>query len=84
MFPITLHIETEKEDDGRWLADVPKLPGCMVYGESEADAVRRVQVLAFRVIADCLEHGEDPFTGKPLGPRSATKPLVESLHFAHP
>ncbi len=53
-----LKIESEREDDGRWIADVPGLPGVMVYGTTEGEARAKVQVLALRVIADRLEHGE--------------------------
>ena len=51
-------IEIEREEDGRWIADIPELPGVMVYGSSREDAVRDVKVLALRVIADEIEHGE--------------------------
>jgi predicted RNase H-like HicB family nuclease len=53
-----LGIELDREDDGRWLAEVPALSGVMCYGETREDAVARVQALALRVIADRLEHGE--------------------------
>jgi len=53
-----LAIELEREDDGRWIAEVPSLPGVMVYGESREDALARVEALALRVLADRLEHGE--------------------------
>jgi len=53
-----LSIETEREEDGRWLAEVAELPGVMVYGQTREDAIVRVQALALRVIADRLEHGE--------------------------
>ncbi|MCC7447265.1 MAG: type II toxin-antitoxin system HicB family antitoxin [Anaerolineae bacterium] len=53
-----LTIEVEREDDGRWIAEVPELPGVMVYGETRNEAIRRVQVLALQVLADRLEHGE--------------------------
>ena len=53
-----LRIETELEEDGRWIAEVPVLPGVMAYGDSNADARSRVQALALRVIADRLENGE--------------------------
>ncbi|MEM8638328.1 MAG: type II toxin-antitoxin system HicB family antitoxin [Cyanobacteria bacterium P01_G01_bin.54] len=53
-----LTIETEREDDGRWIAEVLKMPGVLVYGDSQQVAVSRVQALALRVIADKLEHGE--------------------------
>jgi predicted RNase H-like HicB family nuclease len=53
-----LTIEIEREDDGRWLGEVPALPGVMAYGESEAEARIKVSALALRVIADRIEHGE--------------------------
>jgi len=53
-----LRIEVEQEDDGRWLAEVPALPGVLAYGESRAAAVEHVQALALRVLADRLDHGE--------------------------
>ena len=53
-----LVIELEREDDDRWIAEVPSLPGVMVYGESREEALARVEALALRVLADRLEHGE--------------------------
>ncbi|MGE3842625.1 MAG: type II toxin-antitoxin system HicB family antitoxin [Vicinamibacterales bacterium] len=53
-------VEIEREADGRWIAEVPALPGVMCYGESRDDAVARVQALALRAIAERLEHGEAP------------------------
>ena len=53
-----MKIEVEREDDGRWIAEVPDLPGVMVYGTSRSDAVSRAEALALRVIADRLDHGE--------------------------
>jgi predicted RNase H-like HicB family nuclease len=47
-----LIIETEQEEDGRWIAEVIDLPGAIVYGESQQDAVVRVKALALRVLAD--------------------------------
>lgn len=57
---VTFSIELEREDDGRWLADVPTLPGVMCYGADRDEAVARVQALALRVIAERLEHREAP------------------------
>lgn len=54
-----LKIETEREDDGRWLAEVTALPGALAYGNTRENAVARVKALALRVIADRLEHGEE-------------------------
>lgn len=53
-----LSIETEQEEDGRWLGEVPELPGVLAYGQSRQEAIVRVQVLALRVLADRIEHGE--------------------------
>ena len=51
-------VEIEREEDGRWLAEVPELPGVLAYGASESEAQAKVQALALRVVADRLEHGE--------------------------
>ena len=51
-------IESELEEDGRWLAEVPQLPGVLAYGSTQEEAMSRAQVLALRVIAERLEHGE--------------------------
>jgi predicted RNase H-like HicB family nuclease len=51
-------IETECEDDGRWIAEVTELPGVLVYGQTREEAVAKVQALALHVLADKLEHGE--------------------------
>ena len=48
----------EQEEDGRWLAEAPALPGVMAYGASREEAIARVETLALRVLADRLEHGE--------------------------
>ena len=53
-----LSVETEQEEDGRWLSEVPDLPGVLAYGATRAEAIAQVQVLAWRVIADRIEHGE--------------------------
>lgn len=53
-----LTIEVEREQDGRWLAEAPALPGVMAYGATEAEAKTRAVSLALRVIADRIDHGE--------------------------
>ena len=55
---ITFKVETEQEEDGRWLAEVVELPGVLAYGDTEQAALSKVQALALRVIAERLEHGE--------------------------
>ena len=52
-------VEIEREDDGRWIAEVPDLPGVMTYGQDREEAISRVKALALRVLADRLEHGEE-------------------------
>ena len=53
-----LTVEVEREDDGRWIAEVADLPGVQAYGQSRQEAVERVKALSLRVMADRLEHGE--------------------------
>jgi predicted RNase H-like HicB family nuclease len=53
-----LSIESEREEDGRWLAEVPQLPGVMAYGADRSAALAKAQVLALRVLAERIEHGE--------------------------
>ena len=47
-----VHIEIDREDDGRWTAEVPELPGVLVYGATEAEARAKALALAREVIAD--------------------------------
>ncbi|MDP2968446.1 MAG: type II toxin-antitoxin system HicB family antitoxin [Deltaproteobacteria bacterium] len=53
-----MKIEIEREDDGRWIAEIPELPGVMAYGNSRNEAISKAEALALRVLADRLEHGE--------------------------
>lgn len=53
-----LVVEVEREVDGRWLADVPDLPGVMAYGATQDEAMAKAKALALRVLAERLEHGE--------------------------
>jgi len=55
---VQLSIEVEQEEDGRWLSEVLELPGVLAYGQTRSEAVVRAQVLALRVLADRVEHGE--------------------------
>ena len=55
-----LAIETEQEADGRWIAEISKIPGALAYGANRNEAIARVEALALRVLADRLEHGEMP------------------------
>jgi predicted RNase H-like HicB family nuclease len=57
-FVMTFAIEIEQEKDGRWIAEIPEIPGTMVYGSTREEAVSRVEALALRVLAERIEHGE--------------------------
>ena len=63
-------IEIDREDDGRWTADVPELPGVMCYGRDRDEAAARVKALALRVLADRIEHGDatDDVILRPVSP----------------
>ena len=51
-------IEHEREEDGRWLAEVPELPGVLAYGATADEAMAKAEVLALRVLAERLENSE--------------------------
>jgi len=51
-----LGIECEREDDGRWLAEVPELPGALAYGATAEEAMARAEALALRVVTERIEH----------------------------
>jgi predicted RNase H-like HicB family nuclease len=55
---VKFRVEIEREDDGRWIAEVPELPGVLAHGTSASEAQAKVQALALRVMADRLEPGE--------------------------
>ena len=54
-----MQVEVEREDDGRWIAEVSALPGAMAYGSTKAEAIRKVEAPVLRALADKIEHGED-------------------------
>jgi len=55
-----MQIELEREEDGRWIAEAPGIPGAMAYGDTEAEAITRVEALVLRILADRLDQGETP------------------------
>jgi predicted RNase H-like HicB family nuclease len=55
---MTFTVEYEREEDGRWLAEVVEMPGVLAYGGTSDEAIAKAQALALRVLADRLEHGE--------------------------
>ncbi len=55
---MTFTVEVEQETDGRWIAEIPQIPGAMSYGTTRDEAVARAEALALRVLAERIEHGE--------------------------
>ncbi len=55
---MTFRVELDREDDGRWIAEVADLPGVLAYGATQDEAQAKVQALALRVVAERLEHVE--------------------------
>jgi predicted RNase H-like HicB family nuclease len=55
----SIPIVVGREGDGRWWADIESMPGVMAYGATRETAIAAVRALAFRVAADCIDHGED-------------------------
>ena len=55
---LTFTIEIEREEDGRWIAEITEIPGVLTYGATTQEAVSKVQALALRVLAERLELGE--------------------------
>ncbi len=56
----SLAVEFDREEDGRWIAEIPTLPGVMAYGTTKQDALRRVSAVALRTLADKVERGRTP------------------------
>jgi predicted RNase H-like HicB family nuclease len=55
---VTITIELDREDDGRWIAEVRELPGALVYGDDMAHAIAKAKLLALQILASEIEHGE--------------------------
>jgi predicted RNase H-like HicB family nuclease len=55
----SIPIVVGQEKDGRWWADIESMPGVMAYGATRKEAIAAVRALAFRVAADCIDHGEE-------------------------
>ncbi len=63
--PLVFTIEHEREEDGRWLAEVPELPGVLAYGTTADEAMAKAEALAFRVLAERLEDKEAKLSPSP-------------------
>jgi predicted RNase H-like HicB family nuclease len=77
-------LECEREVEGRWLAEVPELPGVLAYGASSEEAMAKAEVLALRVLADRLEHGESPAIGIQISRPTAAVNAIEGTRVMHP
>jgi predicted RNase H-like HicB family nuclease len=51
-------VSLEREDDGGWIAEMPELPGVLVYAQTRDDAIAKAKALSLRVLADRIDHGE--------------------------
>lgn len=60
MAHIVYRVETELEEDGRWIAEIVDVPGVLAYGATEQEAKAAAQVLALRVLADEIEASKEP------------------------
>jgi predicted RNase H-like HicB family nuclease len=52
-------IETELENDGRWIAEIPQVPGALAYGTTKEEAINRAYAIALRSVADDVEHSRE-------------------------
>ncbi|MGA8762838.1 MAG: type II toxin-antitoxin system HicB family antitoxin [Candidatus Sulfotelmatobacter sp.] len=59
---MTFHIEFDREDDGRWIADVPELPGVLAYGSTQEEARAKAEALTLSVLADQIEESKKALT----------------------
>ena len=73
-----LTFETEQEDDGRWLAEVPEIAGVMAYGATQMEAIAKAEALAYRVLADRLQYDEVCSTNLTSPPISPISPPIPS------
>ena len=55
---MNFHVGFDREEDGRWIADIPELPGVMAYGASQEEAKANAEALALRVVADQIEESK--------------------------
>jgi predicted RNase H-like HicB family nuclease len=63
---VKFRIEIDREDDGRWIAEIPALPGVMAYGKTRQEAIAKVEALALRVVADQTEERKTPIKSSSL------------------
>lgn len=57
---MTFRVETEREEDGRWIAEIVDLPGAMAYGDTEDSAIATAEAIALRIVADRTESEKQP------------------------
>jgi predicted RNase H-like HicB family nuclease len=69
----SMPVEIEREEDGRWIAEIPSVPGVLAYGRTPDEAQARAKALALRIVADRRWHGE-PAPGSPVDDDHAGSP----------
>jgi predicted RNase H-like HicB family nuclease len=56
---VRFNFEIDRETDGRWIAEIPEIPGAIAYGLSEEEAKAKAYALALYAIADDVEKSKD-------------------------
>ena len=56
---LRFQFEIEREDDGRWIAEIPEAPGAMAYGDTEEEAKAKAYALALYAVADDVEKSKE-------------------------
>jgi predicted RNase H-like HicB family nuclease len=72
-FTLELHVEVDREDDGRWFAVAVEIPGVMAYAKTEEQALARAKILSLQVVTDRLERSEGPMTGLAIADHPAAE-----------
>jgi predicted RNase H-like HicB family nuclease len=73
---VNLTIDLDREEDGRWIAEAPEIPGVVCYGETRDEAISNVERLVIEVIADRIAHGELPSSALSVSFRIPDKQLA--------
>jgi predicted RNase H-like HicB family nuclease len=76
---MNITFETEREIDGRWIAEVPELPGVMAYGETERQAIGHAEALALRALAENIAAQFEAHSSQPFEARKGSLLRVRTL-----
>lgn len=65
-------VEVEREEDGRWIAEAPSVPGAVVYGATETEAYTALFILLVKINED-LQAASEKEVAPPVGPLTMTE-----------